>query len=158
MNVRFDSGRKVFPFVICCWRILFVLGLFTAAHLSAHAAENGAQPDWPFYPPSAPDVPVVDDANWCLNDIDRFVLRRLHANSLKPAGEAERLTLVRRLFFDLIGLPPTPAEIDKFVSDERDDAYEQLVDRLLNDSRYGERWGSVVARFGAVRGHGGIRR
>ena len=74
------------------------------------------------------------------NPIDNFILARLDAAGLKPADEATRPVLIRRLTFDLIGLPPTPEEIDAFVTDKSDDAYGRLVERLLASPRYGERW------------------
>ncbi len=77
---------------------------------------------------------------WVKNDIDRFVLARLSDNTLSPSPEANRETLIRRLSFDLIGLPPSPQEVDAFVNDSAPNAYERLVDRLLDSPRYGERW------------------
>ncbi len=95
---------------------------------------------WAFQPlkPIAP--PVLDDPAWGKNPIDRFIMSRLRAEGLTPAPPADRLALVRRLSFDAIGLPPTPAEIDAFVADTSADAYEKLVDRLLASPRYGEKW------------------
>jgi hypothetical protein len=103
--------------------------------------EQGAawQPLWSFIPPHRPELPQVGDANWCRNPIDRFVLAKLQAEHLSPSAEADKTTLVRRLYFDLLGLPPTPQEVDKFLSDKSADAYEKLVDRLLANPHYGER-------------------
>ncbi len=95
---------------------------------------------WAFQPIHLPEVPGIPNDTWSRNPIDRFVLERLNAEGLTPAPQASRETLVRRLFYDVIGLPPTPEEIDAFVHDASPDAWEQLVDRLLNDSRYGEHW------------------
>src|SRR5262249_46179348 len=75
------------------------------------------------------------------NPIDRFILARLEKEQIRPSPEADRATLIRRVTLDLIGLPPTPAEVDAFVNDARPDAYERLVDRLLASPHYGERWG-----------------
>ena len=89
------------------------------------------------------------------NDIDRFVLARLEARGLHPAPEADRRTLIRRLSFDLIGLPPEPGDVERFVADTAADAYERLVDRLLASPHYGERWGRHwldVVRFGESEG------
>src|SRR5690606_10771239 len=72
--------------------------------------------------------------------VDRFVLKSLRAEQLEPAEEASRVALVRRAYFDLTGLPPTPAEMEQFVRDPRPDAYERLVDQLLDSPRYGEKW------------------
>ncbi len=103
----------------------------------------GAGPEtghWAFRPPKATPVPPVKAADRVRNPIDAFLLRDLERKGLSYTPEADRRTLIRRLTFDLIGLPPTPAEIEAFVRDARPDAYERLVDRLLSDPRYGERW------------------
>src|SRR6185312_4065566 len=95
---------------------------------------------WSFRRPIRPEPPEVKDPAWSRNPIDRFVLARLEREGLKPSPEADRTTLIRRLSLDLIGLPPTIAEVDGFVSDSSPDAYEKLVDRLLASPHYGERW------------------
>ena len=79
--------------------------------------------------------------NWASNPIDVFVLARLEDEGLTPSVEADRVTLIRRLHLDLLGLPPTPAEVAAFVDDARPDAFERLVDRLLASPNFGERWG-----------------
>jgi hypothetical protein len=94
---------------------------------------------WSFIPPVKADLPEVSDESWVRNEIDRFVLARLEKDALKPAPEADRWTLVRRLSLDLTGLPPSAAEAEAFVEDDRPDAYEQLVERLLASPHYGER-------------------
>jgi hypothetical protein len=96
---------------------------------------------WAFRAPKRPTLPVVRNAAWVRNDLDRFILARLEKEGLAPSPEADRTTLIRRLSLDLLGLPPTPAEVDAFVGDPRPDAYEHLVDRLLASPHYGERWG-----------------
>ena len=96
---------------------------------------------WAFKAPVRPLVPKVRNANWIRNGIDNFVLARLDKEGLKPSPEADRATLARRLSLDLIGLPPTPAEVDEFVRDKSPQAYEHLVERLLASPHYGERWG-----------------
>ena len=114
---------------------------------------------WAYRPLRAPVIPAVKNAAWAKTDIDRFVLARLESAGLEPGADAERIVLVRRLYFDLIGLPPTPAEIARFVNDQSPHAYENLVDRLLASPRFGERWGRHwldVARFAesmSLRGH-----
>ena len=95
---------------------------------------------WAFVPLSKPRPPSIRRDDWSQNEIDRFVLRRLRDNQMQPASRADRATLVRRLYFDLLGLPPTPAELDSFLLDTSPDAWEKLVDRLLDDERYGEHW------------------
>ena len=96
---------------------------------------------WAFRPVERPTVPEVGDPGWVLDPIDAFILDRLVDAGLRPAPEASRATLIRRLSYDLTGLPPTPEEVDAFLADESPDAYEALVDRLLDSPHYGERWG-----------------
>ena len=96
---------------------------------------------WSFYPPKRPRLPEIDSAELIENPIDVFLLARLKENSLSYSARADRRTLVRRLYFDLLGLPPTPDQIELFLNDDRPDAYQQLVDQLLASPRYGERWG-----------------
>jgi hypothetical protein len=96
---------------------------------------------WSFQKPQRPPLPTVHGADWCQTPIDRFILAQLEKENLAPTKEANRETLIRRLTFDLTGLPPTPAEIDAFLADVRPGAYERLVDRLLDSPRYGERMG-----------------
>lgn len=98
---------------------------------------------WSFRPLSQAAPPQVANEEWVLNDVDRFILAKLTENGLTPTAEAEKTTLIRRLYFDLIGLPPTPSQIDEFLSDSSAEAYERLVDDLLSSPRYGEHW----ARF-----------
>ncbi len=95
---------------------------------------------WSFVPPRRPALPDVQGKNWVRNPIDAFILKSIEAAGLAPAVEADRATLIRRLRFDLTGLPPTAAEIEAFRNDPAPDAYERLVDRLLEMPQYGERW------------------
>jgi len=99
----------------------------------------GWQKHWSFIPPARPALPAVGDKNWPKNPIDYFVLARLDREGLKPSPEADKGTLLRRVSFDLIGLPPTPQELDAFLRDTSSGAYEKAVDRLLASPRYGER-------------------
>jgi hypothetical protein len=103
--------------------------------------EQGAKwgKHWAFEVPTRPELPNPKDAGWLRNPIDRFVLIRLDDTGLRPAPEADRATLIRRLSLDLTGLPPTLAELDAFVTSQSPKAYEELVDRLLASSHYGER-------------------
>jgi hypothetical protein len=96
---------------------------------------------WPYLPPTAHPVPSVKATAWPHNEIDRFILARLEAAGLKPAPPAPRTTLLRRVYADLIGIPPTPEETQAFLADTSPTAFEKVVDRLLSDPRYGERWG-----------------
>jgi hypothetical protein len=139
---RPDSGKKLSPEQIT------TLGKWI---------EQGAQyqKHWAFEPPIRPTPPTVRQADWPRNDVDRFILSTLKAKQLAPTAEAPRETLIRRLSFDLTGLPPTPAEVDAFLADQARDAYDKLVDRLLASPRYGEqmaRYWLDVARYGDTHG------
>ena len=94
---------------------------------------------WAFIAPRRPELPAVKDQQWCRNPIDRFILARLEQEGIKPSPEADKVTLCRRLYLDLLGLPPTPKDVDEFVADTSVDAYEKLVDELLANPHYGER-------------------
>jgi len=127
-------------------RILF-LALFFVALCSrpapVTAQEKSTKPTsspWAFQTPIRPSLPVIKSKSWVRNPIDVFILARLEREALAPGKEASRSQLIRRLSFDLIGLPPTPEEVDAFVNDSSPGAYERLVERLLASPRYGERW------------------
>ena len=96
--------------------------------------------DWLLHKPVAPAIPQVKNAAWVVNPIDAFVLQKLEANGMTPAPPASKRALLRRVYFDLIGLPPTAEEVHDFENNAAPDAYEKVVDKLLADSRYGERW------------------
>jgi hypothetical protein len=96
---------------------------------------------WCFEPLNRPALPTVQNAGWAKTPLDQFILAAQQQVGLTPSGEANRRTLLRRLYFDLIGLPPTPAQIEAFVNDADPKAYENLVDQLLASPHYGERWG-----------------
>jgi hypothetical protein len=105
---------------------------------------------WAYHPLKAPAIPKIRNTAWPSNDIDCFILARLEATGLSPGADAEKIVLVRRLYFDLVGLPPTPEEITRFVDDPSPKAYENLVDSLMASPRFGERWGRHwldVARY-----------
>ncbi len=111
---------------------------------------------WSLLPLSDPAVPQVKDASWCRTPVDQFVLAALESRSLAPNEAASRAKLMRRAYFDLIGLPPSPEEVAAFVADTSGGAYEQLIDRLLESPHYGERWGRHwldLARFGESHGY-----
>ena len=110
---------------------------------------------WAFRPLRRPEPPRVQRADWVRNPIDQFILNRLEREQLTPLPPADRVTLIRRVTFDLIGLPPTPEQIDSFVQDSATDAYEKLIDRLLASPRYGPRWAQHwldLARFAETDG------
>jgi hypothetical protein len=96
---------------------------------------------WAFRPPTRTVAPAVANPQWPRSALDRFVLARLEKEGMRPSPEADRVTLIRRLSLDLIGLPPSIAEVDGFLADKDPCAYEHLVDRLLDSPHYGERWG-----------------
>lgn len=98
---------------------------------------------WAFTAPVRPELPAVQDNAWVRNPIDRFVLAKLEGEGLTPSEAADRITLIRRLFLDLIGLPPTPEEVDAFLADDSPDADRNLIERLLASPHYGERWGRM---------------
>ena len=114
------------------------------------------QPFWSFIPPQRPPLPAVQNTSWPRDPIDRFILARLEHDGLRPSPEADKRLLIRRVSFDLTGLPPTPAEVDAFLADSSQHAYETLVDRLLASPRYGERmafrW-MEAARYGDSNGY-----
>ncbi len=128
-------------------------GLVLLAVVSTFAAESTSPTErytpaerrhWSFQPRSQPAVPQFEsapDRTWSANPIDAFILAQLKNNELAPALPADRATLIRRVTFDLTGLPPTPAEIDAFVGDHSANAYEKVIDRLLASPHYGEKWG-----------------
>ncbi len=96
---------------------------------------------WAFRKPVRPPAPAVSNAAWVRNPVDAFVLAKLDEKKLRPVAAADRRTLIRRAYFDLHGLPPTPAEVEAFVNDPAPDAWAKLVNKLLESPRYGERWG-----------------
>ena len=111
---------------------------------------------WAFKVPARPAVPSPRNRNWVRNPIDNFVADRLEKAGLKPSPEAGRATLIRRLSLDLVGLPPTLAEVDQFLRDSSPDAYAKLVERLLASPRYGERWARHwldLARYADTNGY-----
>ena len=112
---------------------------------------------WSLQPVKDYAPPEVQDRAWPINPVDRFLLAKLEAKGLKPAGEADKAgPWIRRLTFDLIGLPPGPDEVEGFVNDSSPDAYEKLVERLLASPHYGERWGRHwldLVRFAETSGH-----
>ena len=123
-------------------------GAIWPAHAATLRESSGAISDqdrqwWAFQPLQQPAVPQHPQDAWSQTTIDRFVYQRLAEHEMRPAPVADRVTLVRRLYYDLIGLPPTPAQIDAFLQDESPVAWEELIDRLMDDRRYGEHW----ARF-----------
>ena len=123
----------------------------TAPKRFAESSKN----HWAWKPVKPPAIPDVTDTNWCQTPVDNFILSKLEANGLKPNAPADKRTLIRRATFDLIGLPPTPEEVENFVADDAPDAFAKVVDRLLASPHYGERWGRHwldVARYSDTKG------
>ena len=111
---------------------------------------------WAFKPVGNPKIPKVNDSSWPANPIDHFVLSRLEARKIMPSPEADRRVLIRRVYFDLIGLPPSFYEVEMFVNDPSPDAIAELIDRLLARPEYGERWARHwldVARYADAKGY-----
>ena len=118
--------------------------------------EERKQGHWAWQPIQNPNPPQVAGDEWATDSIDRFVLRKLVAANLKPAPEADRRTLIRRAYFDLLGLPPTPEQVNAFVEDASPKAFEHLVDGLLESPHFGERWARHwldLVRYAESRGH-----
>ncbi|HEY7115118.1 MAG TPA: DUF1549 domain-containing protein, partial [Tepidisphaeraceae bacterium] len=138
-----DSGKKLTPKQIELIKKWIAQGADYTGH-------------WSFQPVIATPVPEVKNAAWCRNEIDRFVLKKLESNGLTPSPEADRPTLLRRVTFDLTGLPPTLKELDDFLNDRSSDAYEKVVARLLASPHYGERMALDwldAARFADTHGY-----
>lgn len=111
---------------------------------------------WSFQPPQRSSPPVVKNAGWPQQELDRFILSRLEQSGLAPSPAAHRRTFIRRAYFDVVGLPPSPEDVEAFVNDASPQAYVTLVDRLLESPHYGERWGRHwldIARYGEDQAH-----
>ncbi|MEW6159712.1 MAG: DUF1553 domain-containing protein [Verrucomicrobiota bacterium] len=111
---------------------------------------------WAFQPAARPALPEVKNKSWVRNPIDQFILARLEKEGLAPSHEADRRTLLRRLHYDLTGLPPTPSDLEAFLNDRSAEAWERLIERLLSSPRYGERWGRHwldVVHYGESHGY-----
>ena len=129
----------------------------TLANSSVNAHSGpGAKRHWAFLPVADPPPPHVTAKEWLRTSVDAFILARLEARSISTASRADARTLISRATFDLLGLPPTPEEIDLFAADTAPGAFERLIDRLLASPRYGERWGRYwldVARYADSKGY-----
>ena len=142
-------------FAVCCF-----LGDVTAdepgrADISADMSGGQQESHWAFRPVRRPQLPRVRDTEWGTGAVDRFVLARLEAAGLEPSRRVDQVTLIRRVTFDLTGLPPTPDEVADFTLDRSAGAFAKVVDRLLASPRHGERWGRHwldVARYADTKG------
>jgi hypothetical protein len=146
-------GKPVFLAAFC------LAGLFQLANASSDDEEidwKKEQQFWSFKPPLMPPRPEVTNQRWPQQPLDFFVLRKMESKGLSPSARADKQALIRRLTYDLTGLPPTPAHLDAFLKDKRADAYERLVDRLLGSPAFGERMASMwlpLARYAEDQAH-----
>jgi len=111
---------------------------------------------WSFVPVQKPEAPKVANMTWAKNDVDRFILAQLEASKLKPVDDADRETLLRRIYFDLVGLPPKVEDVDAFLRDTDAKSVERVVDKLLESPQFGERWGRYwldIARYAESNGN-----
>ncbi|HTM51428.1 MAG TPA: DUF1549 domain-containing protein, partial [Bryobacteraceae bacterium] len=128
----------------------------TGAKWPATAVNSKEPAWWAFRTPRRPGLPEVGNKSWVRTPVDGFILRKLEDQRLKPAPPAGKATLIRRVTYDLTGLPPSPAEVAAFLGDPSPDSYEKLVERLLASKQYGERWGRHwldVVRYADSTGH-----
>ncbi|NIP96848.1 MAG: DUF1549 domain-containing protein, partial [Akkermansiaceae bacterium] len=119
------------------------------------AVEDQPEKHWAFQKVVRPGLPDCGGSKWVRNPIDHFALRGLEGRDLRPSPPASRTEFIRRVTFDFLGLPPTPDQVDAFLDDSSNDAYENLIDRLLASPRFGERWGRHwldVVRFAQTNG------
>jgi len=133
--------RYRFSYLFLTWlSFALVLSAVIAAHTEI---ETGVAGDghWSYGELVSPEPPTPRDSRWCRNEIDQFVLSRLEHAGREPSAAADRYTLIKRLYYDLVGLPPDLETVDTFVASDSVDAYEQLVDDLLRSPHFGERWG-----------------
>ena len=146
--------RAVFPASVAAVVAICSLTPVMATEIRGSDGDTAVTPDdkryWAFQPCDRSALPQVQDQGWSKTPLDLFILARLEGEGLHPVEPASRRELIRRVTFDLTGLPPTPDQVEAFVNDNEDDAYVKLVDRLLDSPHYGERWGRFwldVARF-----------
>src|SRR5437867_2608477 len=134
---------------------VLIVATLAAASVVARA-QSQPRGHWAFDPPRRPAAPPVADGNWVRNEVDRFVLARLEKEGLHPSPEASKPALLRRLSLDLVGLPPSPKELDMLLADTSPDAYEKQVERLLASPHFGEKWARHwldVARYADSNGY-----
>ena len=154
-SLKMPPSKKLSEDIVADFKHWIRTGAADPRDMDSRVAGSGVQIDkarsfWAFQPPRAFPAPSVKDTAWPRSDIDRFLLAQLEAKGLRPVPDADRYALLRRLSFDLIGLPPTPAEIQDFLRDSSPDALARVVDRLLENPGFGERWGRHwldVARY-----------
>jgi cytochrome c553 len=128
----------------------------SGAKVATSVVTDEAKKHWAYQPVRAPAPPKVKKTKWVQSPIDNFVLAKQEAKGLAPSSRADKRTLIRRATYDLIGLPPTPEEVDAFMTDNSSDAFAKLVDRLIASPHYGERWGRYwldIARYADTKGY-----
>jgi len=147
-DLKMPPQGRLSPAIIADFENWVKMGAPDPRRVADATPQNNQAPDlaagrrhWAYQPPVVHPIPAVRDSDWPRTSIDHFVLARLEVERLTPAPQANRETLVRRVFFDLTGLPPTPEQIDEYLADSSADAWEKLVDRLLDSPEFGERWG-----------------
>ncbi len=126
------------------------------AETKAQDATLKTETHWAFQPVRRPAVPIVKNQRWVQTPVDNFILAKLEAKNMSPSRRADKRTLIRRVTFDLIGLPPTAQEVEAFIADQSAESYSKVVGRLLSSPRYGERWGRHwldVARYADTKGY-----
>lgn len=151
-DIKMPPGKKLSPQVVAD----FETWIKNGAHWPAAVAKNAFEVDkhWAFQPLKKP-MPPADAAGWSGNPVDQFMQARRRQHGLKPVSRADRQTLLRRVYFDLVGLPPMPDEAEAFLKDTSADAYPRLIEKLLASPHYGERWGRHwmdVARYADTAG------
>src|SRR5437867_4426190 len=153
----FAVRRVIVHLVAISCAILFIA--WADPPSSRNPATRAGKSHWAYAPLTAPAVPVTGDDSprqFTRNAIDRFILAELGQHNLGPAAEADRRTLVHRIYFDLLGLPPAPEAVDEFLNDASPNAYEKLVDRALASPHFGERLAMVwldLVRYGDTNGY-----
>ncbi len=136
---NFFTSRDIRPTMRSLGVLLALL--LGGSRVHADAIDDKGREMWALQPLRQPQPPQVQHGEWCANPIDAFIIARLQGAGLSPAPPADKITLIRRATYDLTGLAPTLAEVQAFVEDNRPDAYEWVVDRLLASPHYGEQWG-----------------
>jgi hypothetical protein len=158
-DIQMPPDTKLADHEIAALTTWVKLGAPWPEDLHSDAAVNpskDAKNHWAFQPLQRPALPEIKKADWVNSPIDQFILAKLESAGLQPSPAADKPALVRRAYFDLLGLPPTPEEVEAFVADNRPNAFELLVDRLLESPHYGERWGRYwldIARYADNKGY-----
>jgi hypothetical protein len=138
-----DEGEPLKGNEIALLKLWIDQGAVWPASAEGGESHTEASDHWAFQPIGNPTPPAVRRTEWVSNEIDNFVLARLEREAVTPNPEAGRATLIRRVYLDVIGLPPSPEQVDRFLADKRPDAYERMVDQVLASPHYGERWGRI---------------